>query len=104
MAYNINLGTFKAVEVNQQGQIQLKFIPTSLVVDVSEIEAVYPYWNSVEGLWDTTRTVSTLKSGISLNINQTYSAMQDLLVPSTPPAEDPANEPEQPGNYSPQQG
>ena len=90
MAFNTTLGSFKPVEIIQQGQTQIKFVNTPLTIDVSQIEAITPYWNDYTGSWDNTKCIGILKSGISVNINSSYATLENILVPpsSTPPAED----------------
>ena len=86
MAYSTVLGTFIPVEVIQQGQTRLQIVPSSLTIDVSEIESITPFWNYLEGSWDTSRTVGFLKSGATVNINTAYSSMENLLVPGSVPS------------------
>ena len=87
MAFNTTLGSFKPVEIIQQGQTQIKFVNTPLTIDVSQIEAITPYWNDYTGSWDNTKCIGILKSGISVNINSSYATLENILVPpsSTPP-------------------
>ena len=80
--YRNNLGTFVVVEVTQQGQVTLQEVKTSSTIDIEEIDAVIPFWNTIEGKFDTDRTVAYLKSGLVINVATPYTEMSTLITPS----------------------
>jgi|TARA_R100000081_G_C4789251_1_gene156553 hypothetical protein len=84
MAYNITLKTFKAVEDIQLGSKRYVFVTADLIIDTDEIQAVTPFWNDINTLWDFDKTVAVLKSGETVNIDSTYTEMQNLLAPGSP--------------------
>jgi|MDSV01.3.fsa_nt_gb hypothetical protein len=99
MAFSTVLGTFIAVETLQQGQKQLQIIPSSLTIDVAELESITPFWNYLEGVWDTSLTVGHLKSGVTVNINTSYPSMENLLAPGSVPDAPPI--PDEPAGEAP---
>jgi len=68
MPYNTTFETLQAVETNVQGVKTITFIPSGdpVAIDLALVEFTTPYFNSLTGDWDRTKTVAYMDSGNSV--------------------------------------
>jgi len=69
----------KPVEVVTQGSKEMKFVPEDTTFDLDLVEYCTPFWNSISGQWDRTKTQVYMHSGSSFLLDFNFSQFSSIL-------------------------